>query len=66
MKKNKKIEELKLPMKFNPGTQKYEPTLPLRKTNEKFNVKINLRDIVIIGIVFLILMIIFFTALALK
>lgn len=48
MKKTKKIKEIKLPMKFNPGTQKYEPTLPLRRTSEKFNVKINLKDIIIV------------------
>jgi len=27
----KKTKEIKLPVKFNPGTQKYEPELPVRK-----------------------------------
>lgn len=29
MKKNKKIKEIKLTMKFNPGTMSYEPVLPI-------------------------------------
>lgn len=56
--KKKKTEEIKLPMKFNPGTQKYEPSLPLRKTGKKVKVKIDLKDI-IIGITLLILITIF-------
>ncbi|HKZ34168.1 MAG TPA: hypothetical protein VJ142_02965 [Candidatus Nanoarchaeia archaeon] len=28
MKKTRKIKELKLQMKFNPGTMNYEPVLP--------------------------------------
>ncbi|MFH1327086.1 MAG: hypothetical protein ABIH59_03090 [archaeon] len=30
-KQNEKTKEIKLPMKFNPGTQKYEPVLPIIK-----------------------------------
>jgi hypothetical protein len=45
--KTKKNKEIKLPMKFNPGTQKYEPILPLKKTDEKLKIKINLKEIII-------------------
>lgn len=31
----KKQKELKLPMEFNPGLNKYEPELPLKKSNKK-------------------------------
>jgi len=49
----KKTKEIKLPMDFNPGTQKYEPILPLRKTREK--VKIDIKPIIILIIALLIL-----------
>jgi len=55
-KKKTKIKEIKLPMKFNPGTQKYEPSLPLRKTGKEIKIKIALKDI-IIGIIILILIV---------
>lgn len=56
--KKKKIKEIKLPMKFNPGLQKYEPVLALRKTGRKVKVKMNIKDI-IIGITILVLITIF-------
>ena len=56
--KKKKIKEIKLPMKFNPGLQKYEPILALRKTGNKVKVKMDVKDI-IIGITILILITIF-------
>ena len=48
--KTKKIKEIKLPVKFNPGTQKYEPILPLRKTNKKLEIKTNWKWIIILVI----------------
>ena len=62
MKKKTKTREIKLPMRFNPGTQKYEPVLPLRKTGKEVKVKMDLKDI-IIGITLLILLTIFIIAL---
>ena len=32
----KKIKEIKLPMRFNPGLEKYEPVLPARKAGKNF------------------------------
>ncbi len=51
-------KEDKLHMKFNPGLQKYEPSLPLRKTGKEVKVKMDLKDI-IIGIIILILIVVF-------
>lgn len=56
--KKKKIKEIKLPMKFNPGLQKYEPVLALRKTGKKVKIEMNVKNI-IIGIIILVLLIIF-------
>ena len=39
--KNKKVKEIQLPMKYNPGLGKFEPELPLRKTRKKFKLKIS-------------------------
>jgi hypothetical protein len=33
--KKKKIREIQLPMRFNPGLSKYEPELPTRKAKSK-------------------------------
>jgi len=33
--KSKKVKEISLPMKFNPGLSKFEPELPLRKSKTK-------------------------------
>jgi hypothetical protein len=41
MAKRKKVKEIQLPMKYNPGLSKFEPELPLRKTRKKFKVKTN-------------------------
>jgi|TARA_Y100000034_G_C6747045_1_gene331839 hypothetical protein len=35
MKSKKKFKEIKLKMEFNPGTQKYEPKLPILKKGIK-------------------------------
>jgi len=61
--KKKKIKEVKLQMKFNPGLQKYEPTLPLRKIGEKTKVKINWAELIFFIIGITILMTIFFIVL---
>ena len=34
VKKKKKIKEIKLKMKFNPGTMSYEPILPMKKRKQ--------------------------------
>ncbi len=57
-----KIKDIKLPMKFNPGTQKYEPSLPLRKTGKEVKIKLKLGDVIMIIIV-LIMILIFILAL---
>ena len=61
-KKKNKTKEIKLRMKFNPGTQKYEPSLPLRKTGKEVKIKLKLGDVIMIIIV-LIMIIIFIMAL---
>lgn len=53
------MKEMKLPMKFNPGLEKYEPELPFLKKSKKLKVKVEWIPIVlaIIAIVaFIILM----------
>ncbi len=35
----KKTKEIELPLDFNPGTQKYEPVLPVRKKGKKLRLK---------------------------
>lgn len=40
MVKKKKLKEIKLPMKFNPGLDKFEPELQLRKGKINKNVSI--------------------------
>ena len=59
--KKKKTEEIKLPMKFNPGTQKYEPSLPLRKTGKKVKIKLKLGDIIMITVVLIMILIFIIT-----
>ena len=61
--KKKKIKEIKLPVKFNPGLQKYEPELPTRKTGEKTKVKIKWVELIFFIIGIIILMTIFFIVL---
>ena len=39
--KNRELKEIKLPMKFNPATAKFEPELPVRKTRKKFKLKMS-------------------------
>ena len=39
-KTKKKVKELRLKMKFNPGTMSYEPVLPENKRLKKDNIKI--------------------------
>ena len=39
--KKKKARMINLPMEFNPGTQKYEPELPLKLSNKKRKIDIN-------------------------
>jgi len=59
--KKKKIKFLKIPMKFNPGKQKYEPNLPLTKKGEKPKIKINwhLMSLIIILLLITLTIIIF-------
>ena len=47
MKKNSKnVKEIELPLEFNPGLKKYEPTLPTRKTRKKLKVGIDWKWII--------------------
>lgn len=39
MAKKKKLKQLKVPMRYNPGTAKFEPDLPL--SNKKNKIKIH-------------------------
>ena len=48
MAKKKKLKEISLPMKYNPGLGKFEPELPLRNTGKKFKLKTNWILIVIL------------------
>lgn len=41
MRKQKKIKQINLPMKFNPGLSKFEPELPVRKTKNRLKAKRN-------------------------
>lgn len=59
-KKEEKIKEINLPMKFNPGTLKYEPKLPLRKTNEKIPLKNKLKWILILILIMILLVVLLF------
>ncbi|MBI3623069.1 hypothetical protein HY212_03240 [Candidatus Pacearchaeota archaeon] len=54
---NEKTKEIQLPTKFNPGTMKFEPILPLRKTNKKVKLNVNWWFIIaiIIGAIVLLL-----------
>ena len=36
MAKKNKIKQIELPMKFDPGSLRYEPELPPRKVSKKF------------------------------
>jgi hypothetical protein len=57
MKKKKRKKELHFPMEFNPGLAKYEPVLPLRKTNE------TIKDILIKnrkGLLYLLILVLIF------
>jgi len=51
----KKIKEIKLPMKFNPGASKYEPILPARKADKKLEVPFNWKWIISIILIIAIL-----------
>ena len=53
--KKKNIKLIKPKMEFNPGTQKYEPVLPLKRIGKKFEVKINLKWIILLIITLIIL-----------
>ena len=46
-----KVRELKLKMEFNPGQEKYEPVLPLRKAGRKDKVKLNLKELLILVLI---------------
>ncbi len=46
-----KVRELKLKMEFNPGREKYEPVLPLRKAGRKDKVKLNLKELLILVLI---------------
>ncbi len=52
----RKVKEIKLPMRFNPGLEKYEPVLPLRKADK--NIKFDVR-----GLIWLFILIIVITLL---
>ncbi len=64
-KKNKRTKFIEPKMEFNPGTQKYEPVLPLKKTGKKVKIKMSLIN-KIIGITILALMIILIIYLSIK
>jgi len=48
MNKNKRTKLIEPKMEFNPGTQKYEIVLPLKKTKSKIKPKIDWRGIIIL------------------
>lgn len=60
MKKKSKIKEIKLPMKFNPGLQKYEPTLPILKKGKKPKIKVDWSIIILLILAILALLTIIF------
>ncbi|MEK6830048.1 MAG: hypothetical protein AABY15_08075 [Nanoarchaeota archaeon] len=45
----KEIKEIKVPMEFNPGLEKYEPVLPLRKAKNKIKFEWGFLITLIIG-----------------
>jgi hypothetical protein len=49
----KKVKEIKLPMRFNPGMSKYEPILPARKADK--NIKFDWKGVIIVIIIALII-----------
>ncbi|MEK6859797.1 MAG: hypothetical protein AABX54_03205 [Nanoarchaeota archaeon] len=53
--KSKKVEEISLPMRYNPGLGKYEPELPARKTRKKTELKIDWKWLIIFIIIIFIL-----------
>jgi uncharacterized integral membrane protein len=57
----KKKKEISLPMKFNPGTMKYEPVLPARKAkkHEKIDIKIKWFWIILLILIIILLIFIF-------
>jgi len=59
--KKKKTKIINLPMKFNPGLQKFEPELPIKLNKKKDNRIINWCALIyfLLGIIFLILIIYF-------
>ena len=48
MKKRRKVKSFSLPMKFNPGLEKFEPKLPARRIGKKFKINVDLRGLIII------------------
>lgn len=58
----KKIKEIKLPMRFNPGLEKYELVLPARKAGKNF--KYDWKGLVW-GIILIAVIILFFVGLML-
>ncbi len=54
-KKNKRIKIIEPKMEFNPGTQKYELVLPLRKTGKKVKIKVSWKWIILLIIALIIL-----------
>jgi hypothetical protein len=58
--KKKKLKEIKLQMKFNPGTLKYEPVIPVKKTGEKISSKLKIKWILIIILIMILAGIIIF------
>jgi len=55
-----KEKEISLPMKFNPGLQKFEPQLPLRKEKKKIRIKVKVSWFWILLLIFVLLFILFF------
>ncbi len=54
MQKKKKAKLIEPRMEFNPGIEKYEPILPLRKGKENIKKRIDKRDLIALIIVLII------------
>ena len=45
-----------LPMEFNPGLKKYEPSLPLKKSNKKPEMKVDWKWIILLCLIIILLL----------
>ena len=54
MKRQKKIKNISLPMKFNPGLHKFEPDLPIKRKGKSIDIKLNWELVgIILGLIIL-------------